>query len=264
MILEVNALAWALMQDEVWPMGLPTVIFQNNYTAAHAVRDHVDSVYPTGRPFAVRPYQFQAPDFTDWLWYPRSGHWPAQRHSKLFIGRYRQDPDCLYAGYFVERGHGQQVVAADPGFDKKLIMQSDWYWFEFLRHAEARELDAPIMTVLERSQLPVTITADLWHYRPPDDDLRPRQPDDCIQFETSSAEGPFANVKKSQGMFKRLTECANLQQLAARLDGWDELDWYWINLFIGIKLRYGTEETGTWGAPQLWRNALEPWAAWVH
>lgn len=245
-------------------MEVSTVIFENNYSAAQALRDHMESVYPSGRPFAVRPYQYQAPELTDWLCYPRSGRWPAQRHSKLFIGRYRDDSDCLYAGYFVERGHGQQVLIADPDFDRKLIMEPDWYWFEFLRHAQAGQLDVPISDVVQRSQLPVIITLDLWQYRPRDDDVRPREPDDSIPFEIHSPEVRFDDVKESQGLLKRLNECADVHELVGHFEGWHELDWYWVNLFIGIKLHYGTKETGSWGAAHIWRNALEPWAPWVH
>jgi hypothetical protein len=244
-------------------MEVPKVIFEDNYRAANAVRDHLDHLYPDGRPFTARPYQFQAPEFTDWYFFPGSGHWPAQRHGKLFIRRHPEEHDCLCAGYFVERGHGQQVLMADPGSDRKLIMQPDWYWFEFVRHAQVGELDAPVREVLQRSQVPLSIRADLWRYRPRDDDMRSRTPDDTIQFRIDSPEAGFQNVKKSEDIFARLNDSTNTQELTARLDGWDELDWYWVNLFIGVKLRYGDEETGTWRARDIWRNAMEPWADWV-
>jgi len=36
-----------------------------------------------------------------------------------------------------------------------------------------------------------------------------------------------------------------------------------VNLFIGVKLRYGDEHTGTWRARDIWRNAMEPWEPWI-
>lgn len=244
-------------------MGLPTAIFQNNCRAAHAVRDHLDHLYPDGRPLTARAYQRQAPEFSDWYFFPASGHWPAQRHGKLFLRRHPEQYDCLCAGYFVERGHGHQVLAADPRFDPNLIMQPYWYWFQFVRRAQAGELDVPLREVLERSQIPLSLRADVWPYRPRDHDTRSRTPDDTIQFIIDSPQAALQNVKKSDAIFARLNDCTNAQELTAQLDGWDELDWYWVNLFIGVKLRYGDEETGTWRARDIWRNAMEPWAEWV-
>jgi hypothetical protein len=244
-------------------MELPTVIFENNYRAAHAVRDYIDSLYPGGHRFTTRPYQYQAPEFTHW-WFVPSTDWPAYRHSKLFIRQVRRGPEYLYTGYRVERGLGQQLATV-PDVRREHVMQPNWYWFEFLRRAQAGELDAPVRDVMERSKLPVIVSMDLWEFNhAPMPDEEPGAPDDYIEFAIRSKDLQFETAMKGTKILRQVNECVNLRELAQHFDGWEEIDWYWVDLFIGIRLRYGNEETGTWRAAQIWRNALEPWATWVH
>jgi hypothetical protein len=42
-----------------------------------------------------------------------------------------------------------------------------------------------------------------------------------------------------------------------------KLSWYWVNLRIGIQVRYGSRDRGDWGGEALWQRALEPWLPWV-
>jgi len=60
-----------------------------------------------------------------------------------------------------------------------------------------------------------------------------------------------------------LNNCTNLSELAQRLERLAELDYFWVNLTIGIRLQYGTSVSGSWGAAEIWQNALEPWNPWV-
>ncbi|MBC7261697.1 MAG: hypothetical protein H5T63_06755 [Chloroflexi bacterium] len=57
--------------------------------------------------------------------------------------------------------------------------------------------------------------------------------------------------------------CANLPDLARRLETMKDLDFFWLNLMIGIRLQYGTATTGDWGAPEIWHHALQPWLPWI-
>jgi len=243
-------------------MYAPTVIFENNFRAAHAVRDHINGLYPGGHRFTTRPYQHQAPDFTHWWFIPRK-EWPAYHLGKLFIQQLRLAPECLYTGFYVERGLGKQL-AGMPDVDPTHVMQPDWYWFEFLRHAQGGEPDSALREVLERSHCPVFVSVDLYAFnRVPSPEKDLQAPDDNVEFAIRSADLGFELAEQSEGIMSRLNECANLRELAEDLDGWRDLDYCWVNLFTGIRLQYGTETTGTWGADEIWHNALEPWAPWV-
>ena len=250
-------------------MDVPRVIFEDNQQAAHAVRDHLDHLYPDGHRFTGRPYQYQAPEFTHW-WFLPSTEWPAYHHSKLFIQQYRPQPglqsEYLYTGFYVERGLGNPVLELDPRFDRKMIMQPNWFWSRFVSHAEEGELDAPLREVVERSGLPVIVSVDLWEYRDAEDRYRlTRGPYDNLGFAVTAAEPSLSVQSRSQTeVLQDLDECTSLGELARRLEQRSELDWIWVNLFIGVKLRYGDEASGTWRARDIWYSAMEPWEPWVH
>ena len=41
-------------------------------------------------------------------------------------------------------------------------------------------------------------------------------------------------------------------------------EWHWLNLYIGVQVQYSEDDTGDWGARELWLNALEPWMPFIH
>jgi len=249
-------------------MDVPRMIFEDNQQAAQAVREHLDHLYAEGHRFTARPYQYQAPEFTHW-WFMPSTEWPAYHHSKLFIQQYHPQPgvqsEHLYTGFYVERGLGEPVLELDPRFDRKMIMQPGWFWFRFLGHAEDGELDAPLRETLERSGLPAIVCVELWEYRDAEDRYRlTRGPYDNLEFTVTAAEPSLTVQSHSQTeVLQDLDECTSLGQLARGLEEGKQLDWFWVNLFIGVKLRYGHEETGTWRAPDIWLNAMAPWEPWT-
>ena len=250
-------------------MHVPTVAYRDNQQAAHAVREHLDHLYPGGHRFTARPYQRQAPEFTHW-WFMPSTEWPAYHHSKLFIQQYRPQPgaqsEFMHTGFYVERGHGRAVREFDPKFDRKMIMQQGWFWFDFLRHAEDGHLDTPVKEVVDRSRLPVIVSVELWEYR--DAEARytlTRGPYDRLEFAVTAEKPSLGVQSRSQTeVLQDLDECTSLGELARGLEERSALDWIWVNLFIGLKLRYGDEKTGTWRARDIWRNAMEPWEPWIH
>ena len=43
----------------------------------------------------------------------------------------------------------------------------------------------------------------------------------------------------------------------------DDLRFFWINVYFGIQLQYGSEKDDTWSAADIWHNTLEPWEPWI-
>jgi len=89
-------------------------------------------------------------------------------------------------------------------------------------------------------------------------------PDDLIEFVIRSANLQFELTEQGNEILSLLSECASLHELAQHLErSQQDFRWYWLDLYFGIQLRYGTASTGTWGASEIWHNALEPWTPWV-
>jgi len=243
-------------------MTVPKVIFANNEQAAHAVSRYIASLRPSPHRFALRPYQFQSPAFTDW-WFIPSTDWPAYRYCKLFIRQLKQHPEYLHAGVWVEHGFPEEVKPM-PDVKSTLVMKADWCWFRFLRHARRAELDTAMREVLQRSECPLFVSLEAYEFnRVPSRGEDRSIPDDKIEFVVRSPALKFEDVQKGTNVLARLNDCIDLPELAERLQGAEDVSWYWVDLLIGIKLLYGDKATGTWRASDIWRNALEPWTRWV-
>jgi hypothetical protein len=241
-------------------MAVPTVIFENNDKAAHAVSRYIDDVRPSPQRFTLRPFQRHSPSFSPW-WFVPSTEWPAYHCSKLFIHRFLPASEYLYTGFYVEHGLGKDLPDVKPS----LVMQSNWYWFEFLHQAKNGALDPAQRQVLERSGCPVFVWLDAYAFnRVPTPEEVAQTPDDLIEFVIRSADLQFELTEQGNEILSLLSECASLHELAQHLErSQQDFRWYWLDLYFGIRLRYGTASTGTWGASEIWHNALEPWTPWV-
>jgi hypothetical protein len=247
-------------------MTVPAVVFDNNDGVAHAVLQHVSKLRPSPQRFTLRPYQYQAPKFTEW-WLVPSTEWPAYRFSKLCFHQYRPAPEYLHTGFYIEKGLGSEVAGL-PDVKPKHVIHPNWYWYKFLARAESGESETPFREVLGRSGCSITVAVDVYEFnRVPETAEERQRPDDMIEYiigSAGSANRRFEPIVEGAKVLSALNECTDLCDLACRLRDMPDLNWYWINLVIGIKLRYGDESIGTWGAGEIWHNALEPWLDWVH
>lgn len=246
-------------------MPVPRIRFGNNDKAAHAVLHYLDNLRPSLQRFALRPYNRFLPDFTEWWLIPQSD-WPAYRYSKLFFHRFQQSATkskWFYTGFYVEKGLGKQLTGmADVNI--RHIMQDDWYWYDFVRHTKGGEMDSAVREVLLRSQQPVVVSIDAYEFNcVPEPDTDRQLPHDWIVFTVHSEKIDFQITRPSSETLIELNGCANLRELGQCLEGLKDLDYFWLNLLIGIRLQYGAETSGTWGAAEIWHNALEPWNPWI-
>ena len=247
-------------------MSVPQVKFENNDKAAHALSRHLDELRPSPQRFALRPYNRFSTEFTEWWFVPNKTEWPAFRYGKLFVHRFQppsKESKWFYVDFYVEKGLGKQL-AGMAEVKQTNIMHDNWYWYEFIRHAKAGELDVAIQEVLTRSQRPVVVSLNVYEFnRVPEPDTERQNPHDSVEFTIHNPNGAFQLAQAGTEILAQLNTCANLRELAQRLEPLEGLDYFWLNLLVGIQLQYGTATTGTWGAAEIWHNALEPWNSWV-
>lgn len=244
-------------------MIVPQAIFRNNDETAHAVLDYLDEFLSLPHRFTLRPYDFHRPEFSEW-WFIPSTEWPAYHHSKLFVHQSPirpAAPEWLYTGFYVEQGFGQEL-AGFPDVQRKYIMRADWYWHEFLLHARNGEIDPTLRQVLERSQCPLWVWIDVYEFnrvQELDTDRYRRGPDDWVEFTIYAQDTKFILAQPGRKVLAQLNTCANIRELAQLLETLEDLRFFWVNLQVGVRLRYGTESEGFWNALEIWGNALEPW-----
>lgn len=97
----------------------------------------------------------------------------------------------------------------------------------------------------------------------PDPETGQQHPDDQIAFVVPDTSLALSRVLNARTELQPLNETADLQDLVGRIETLPSLAWAWINLWIRVQVRYSKDNTGDWGAAQLWQNTLEPWLPWV-
>lgn len=148
---------------------------------------------------------------------------------------------------------------------KAHTMSRDWYWHEFLRRAKAGEIGSTAHAARLSSGLPVILHVDAYaaNEAPEPDTEQEREPDE-IEFEIQSGNGHLRLLKRRGGALIPVDGCTRLiESIAQALEGSADLDHFWLDLFIGVRLQYGTHADGSWSAAEIWDRALGPWAPWV-
>jgi hypothetical protein len=144
------------------------------------------------------------------------------------------------------------------------MMQPTWYWRRLLNEVQAGVLDAPIQTILERSGQPVVVEIEVFRFNQiPEPDIVYPWPDDRVTYEIADATLEMAQTEEAGTLLEPLDDVTRLEALIPRIEMLPKLSWYWVNLRIGIHVRYGSRDRGDWSADELWRRALEPWLPWV-
>jgi len=239
-------------------MKRPSTRYANNDEAAHAVYRYVQTHQLLQRHLTLRPYNYTAPKLTPWWLVPTTA-WPAYHHSKLCFEKW--DPETMIIGFYVEKGLGEQVAEM---VKSSLIMESGWYWSEFLQAAQDGQFAEPMRHVLARSGLPLIVHLSLFEFNNvPDFETGERNPNDELAFLVASDNLSFGQYTTADGALSALNDARTLSELAAGLSGLEEMSWYWINLRIGVRVRYRTGEPGEWGAEEIWNRSLQPWVRWV-
>lgn len=246
-------------------MTTPILRFENNDRAAHAVFTYLDNARPSPQRFTLRPFNRFDTAFTAW-WLVPSTEWPAYRFGKLAFLRgegAREMAGYMKAGYYVEHGFDVQKVADMA--TRSQLMTDKWRWHDLVRAAGAGELDPLVQTVAERSGRPVVANLDMWAVNhPPALDEEPVAPDDWYELVVAPAGATDQEAWRPDGRLLRpLRGSTGIAEMAQRLEALDGLGYYWLDLSIGVWLRYGDQETGAWGAEELWRDVFHSWNAWV-
>ncbi len=122
-------------------MGLQ-IKYHNARQAAYAV--HEELVREGRRPLSARPWNKYDPDNTLW-WLVPSTDWPAYKHGKMFFCQKRASKGHLFCGLHIEKGFDPIVESAYPfARGRRLIMGSDWVWFDFLSDLDANRVSSTI------------------------------------------------------------------------------------------------------------------------
>ena len=231
--------------------NLNTLIYENNYKIAHALE---------APGYTIRPFNQYQPASTTW-WLIPSTEWPAYRFGKYSV-RLNENDEMPLIGYYVE--HGLPIgIQTMPGVKRKFIMQPDWYWYQFVKRMQDGSLDVPISQTLERTGLPLCFRLNLYSQVPDSDDPGAVTDPEVVEFQINSEDQHLELIHKTDTEYAPLNECRTVEQLGQMLETMAVLKFPWIDFYIGVRLAYGTQETGVWDKERIWDKVLKPWVAFV-
>jgi hypothetical protein len=244
------------------PQKTDALIYENNYKIAHALEACSGHLGLDFDRYTLRPYNQFKPSNTTW-WLVPSTEWPAYRFGKFFVRRYGDDRAPMI-GYYVEHGLTPQLRGL-PGLRPKFIMDHRWYWHDFMDQMKDGSLDDPYRQTHSRAGLPVVVRLESFAFnRVPDyDHPEENVPDDVLEFGLDRLNPTLRMMCSADAVLSPMRDCDSFSELARRLTSLNDLEYYWIDLYIGVRLDYGTPETGSWDAAQTWNRILEPWKAFV-
>ena len=227
--------------------------YENNYKIAHALE---------APGYTIRPFNRYNPDHSEW-WLIPSTEWPAYRFGKYCVKLHIEDEQPLI-GYYVEHGLPLELQTL-PGIDQKFIMRPNWYWHEFIKEMQNDSLVYPIQQTLESTGLPLVCRLEIYpfnqvpDYDNPEESFRP----EVVEYNFKADGRNLELVQSSQLNSPPVKDSQTVAELGRKLASLAELKFFWIDFYIGVRLAYGTQETGTWKFIDVREKVLKPWEAFV-
>lgn len=246
-------------------MTTPQMIYPTTEEAAIALAHWVDEcrIQP---PLTARPWNRYASENSEWYLVPNTD-WPAYRYSKLILQPTKQG--TMRAAFYVEKGVDSKQISSYS--HKQFVMDDQWAWHRLLAAFAHGRLDAPCRVVAERSGAPVRVWVDGGMHQDEAYD-RAAERDRWTYLSYRWSDGALVCQEESSTLpdpcFAPLTSCASLAELAQALPKIQDIDWKWINLYLGVecgltpKIAQGSSGT-PWDAGKLWRCCFDPWRDWL-
>jgi hypothetical protein len=249
-------------------------IFPDSRSAALAIEKYINCLRPSPNKYHLRAYDFHHPDTSEW-WFIPGDEWPAYRFSKLFVNQINVAPseekDWLCSGLYIEKGYGGEAAKLYP-VKHSQILQRNWYWFRFIEHARNDDLDISQRDILKRCGCPAYISLDAIPMeaheeidnREPEIDRKLPHDKLLIEVKLHNDQLSFSIIQPGSEILSGLKGVSSIKDLAEFLEvRSNDLDFFWIDLLFGVHIKRGDLPSGGWGAPEIWRNTMEPWQPWV-
>lgn len=231
------------------------VKYKDNYQVAHAVY----SLIKGEKIFCLRPFNRFNPAYTEW-WIIPSTEWPAYKFGKLCFHRRPCSPDGrLYVGYYVEKGLGRKLQGM-PEVSNNLIMKDDWHWHKFAALAQNGEIDAIAHRVCENVQAPVHVLVEAYAFnRVPKPNEERKLPDDAVELVLNPIDVSWNLIRPGKNELRFVNEARRVAHLVSLIKDNSGLDFYWIDVVVGLCFSYGESREEGVDAETLWNLVLRHW-----
>lgn len=222
-------------------------------TARVAARSIVDFLQEGKKKYSLRPWNRHKPDETLW-WIVPSSEWPAYHLGKFFCS---PEGDNIMFGLYVEKGMG---VSTQGFYDAKLQMNASWQWNSFIQDIQSGKLDRALSSV----SMPLYLFLGGSIITGGFDPSAPKP--DTLLFTIDGGHLTLEQEKLTVGELAPLTTMKQLTSLPKVLKEIKSLDWLWLDVMVGTRLRRpedGADLSDAMDAGNLVRNLFEPLMLWL-
>lgn len=222
---------------------------------------------------SCRPYNHRKATYTDWFIVPISDSWPAYKHGKYFSD-WQGETDLLL-GLMVEKGLGREAEQSrlyDSPKAKRWIMRKDWLWLQFLDDLKNGRVESTIAHVEKNAFVPVVIrfSGGYLDGAPDSDPYESLLKNDIylLQYSTEPTDLRLIDSKPHAKLFTDLENTTTFKDLLSFINRMDDDDFLWLDILIGILLRYKDienmpeNEREEWTAEMIWDKVLKHFLPW--
>jgi hypothetical protein len=243
----------------------PVCSYPNVRKAALDIYEAISS--PKSKKYTARPYNRYAPENSLW-WLIPSTEWPAYKHGKVAISEEQKGE--MFFGINIEKAIGREAAACYQSKKaQKLIMDSEWCWYDFLKSLEEGEIAHAMNTIQESTNgLPL-------HFS-----LSGHVVDDPALFDPYSGhaygdqvvwhyeEGDLNSLTQPENFFYPLKAVDKISDLAEVISQISELHWLWIDVYVGVIIENRVELKDdevrrAYEGYSIWQKFIEPWEPWL-
>jgi hypothetical protein len=222
---------------------------------------------PKSKKYTARPYNRYAPENSLW-WLIPSTEWPAYKHGKVAISEEQKGE--MFFGINIEKAIGREAAACYQSKKaQKIIMDSEWCWYDFLKSLEEGEIAHAMNTIQESTNgLPL-------HFS-----LSGHVVDDPALFDPYSGhaygdqvvwhyeEGDLNSLTQPENFFYPLKAVDKISDLAEAISQISELHWLWIDVYVGVIIENSVELKDdevrrAYEGYSIWQKFIEPWEPWL-
>lgn len=242
------------------------------YCKYHSVRQaaldiHESLAAPKGKKFSPRPYNRYDPENSLW-WLIPSADWPAYKYGKIAISKEQEGK--IYFGLNIEKAIGQEAAACYQSKKaQKIIMGSDWCWYEFLKALTEGEV-AATMDIIQKNSNGLPLHFSLSGHIIDD----PALFDPYSEYDYGDrvvwnySEGYLNSLVQPEHFFYPVRNVTKIKDLPKALNQINELSWLWIDVYIGVILQNHinlneTEARKACNGYFIWQKIIEPWEPWL-
>lgn len=214
------------------------------------------------------PYRRFDPEADDTWWLAPTTANPAYAEGKIAVeAPWEAAPSASMIGLHIEKGVGPTAAPAfeETARGRRLVMHDDWIWRAFVREMGTGRVEHDLRAAEDAAgELPLLFTLraaiqDLPRLEEFED--RDRFKGEVLWYRPRGGRLEREGSHQPDVLAAALDGTETLASIAEKVRLIPDVDWRWVEFFIGIPFRRVAE--GGLPASEVWNRACAPWLAWV-